>query len=143
MAASIWFVYDQALLELGEALIDFTSGTYKVALFLSTSNIPVTSMSPATYAAATNEVANGNGYAAGGVTVAVTWSNSAGTQTLASAAATWTPTGAGILARYALLYNSTTGKAIAYTLLNTTPSDVSVTQITFAAAGAFTLARAA
>lgn len=142
MAASIWFTYDQALLELGEALIDFTSGTYKIALFNSASNVGSNVLSPATYANATNELATANGYTAGGATVAVTWTNSSGTETLGSANAAWTPTGIGIIARWAVLYNSTTGKLICWTLLDTTPADVSIQQITISGSGVLTLARA-
>jgi hypothetical protein len=143
VAASIWNTYDQALLELGEALIDFTSGTYKMALFLSTSNVGVNNMSPATIGAATNEVAAANGYSTGGVTITQSWTNVSGVETLGSTNAIWVPTGSGITARFAVIYNSTTGKLICWSLLNTAPSDVSVTQITIAGAGVLTLARAA
>jgi hypothetical protein len=143
MAASAWSFYDQFMLEMGEALIDFTSGTYKIALFTSASNVGSNPLSPATYGNATNEVAAANGYTTGGNVVAITWANSSGTETLGSADAVWTPTGSGITARYAVLYNSTTGKLVAWTLLNTTPSDVNITRITISAFGIGTLSRAA
>jgi hypothetical protein len=143
MAASIWNVYDQALLEFGEALIDLTSGTYKIALFASTSNVGLNNMSPATYAAATNELPTANGYTIGGQTVTQTWTNSSGVETLGSTGTTWTPSGPGIIARWAVLYNSSTGKLICWSLLNTAPSDVSVTQITISGSGVFQLQRAA
>lgn len=142
MAASIWSFYDKGLFSLGSALIDLTSGTYKIALFNSSSNVGSNTLNPATYANTTNELATANGYTAGGATVAVTWTDASGTETLGSTNASWTPTGIGIVARWAVLYNSTTGKLICWTLLDTTPADVSIEQITISGSGVLTLARA-
>jgi hypothetical protein len=141
MSAGPWVVYNLAENSLGLAGIDFSSGTYKIALFTSTSNAGTASLSPATFVTLTNEVAAALGYTPGGATVVVTWTNVAGTETLGSANAQWTP--GGITARFAVLYNSTTGKLIAYSLLDTTPADVQVTTITISASGVFQMARAA
>lgn len=141
MASSQWAVYDQTELKLGKKLEDFINDSFKVALFTSASNVGSNPLATPTYGAATNEVAAVNGYSTGGVAVTVTWTNSGGTITFGSTNPTWTPTGSGIVARFAVLYDVTTGDLICWILLDTTPADVNVQQITISGSGVFTLAR--
>ena len=94
-----------------------------MALFLSTSNIGAGST---TYAGLTNEHANGNGYTTGGAAISLTLS---GTTTVTVDVATdpvWTASGAGITARFAVIYE-VGGNVLCYCLLDSTPADVSVT----------------
>ena len=66
------------------------------------------------------EVANGNGYTAGGSTIGSTsYSQSSGTATLActSSAITWTASGAGFSLRYVVAYNSSAGSSGARPLI--------------------------
>lgn len=115
--------------------------SYKIALFLSTSNL---STSSTTYAALTNEHANANGYTTGGNSVTM---STTGTTTLTvdtTDPAVWTASGGSIVARYAVLYE-VAGNVVAYCLLDSTPADVTVTTgntltITINASGVFTLA---
>ena len=141
MASSPWTVYDLSEFNLGKKLIDLSSANIKCALFTSSSNAGTNSVSPATYATLTNELPTANGYTVGGVAVTASWTNAAGVETFTVTNPTWTPTGGGIVARYAVLYDSTTGYLICYTLLDTTPADVSVTSIVINTAGVFTMQR--
>src|ERR1051326_4115561 len=106
-AAGKWKVYEQFKLEFGEAGIDMSAATFKMALYTSASNANTLSTNKAK-ADLTNEVANANGYTTGGVTVAPTWTNSAGTETWDVADAVWTAAGGSITARFAVLYKSGT-----------------------------------
>lgn len=95
-----------------------------------------------------NEVANGNGYTTGGVTVACTWTRSAKVCTFDSADPAWTgsnaPWGLRYLVWYASgTYNGIVDPLIGYKLVDTTPADVTVavgSTVTFNinAAGLFT-----
>lgn len=97
-----------------------TGSSWKVALFLSTSNISVTST---TYAGVTNEHANANGYTTGGA--AITYSLSGTTSVAVSFVSnpTWTASGGSIVARYAVIYK-VAGDVAFFCLLDTTPADV-------------------
>lgn len=142
MAAGPWVFTNNALnkFNTGEFL---TADSYKVALFLSSSNIGASST---TFAGLTNEHAAANGYTAGGN--AVTLSKS-GTSTItfdSTDPAVWNASGGSIVARYAVLYE-VGGDVVAYCLLDSTPADVTVTAgnpltITIHASGVFTLTQA-
>jgi hypothetical protein len=129
MAAGNWVVYDEFKLALGNKLVDLDTDTIKVALFLSTSNAGSASLATAQYATLTNQHANANGYTTGGVTVASTYADAAGTETFDIADPSWTASGGSIAARFAVIYSDTaTNKdLIAYCLLDSTPADVTVT----------------
>lgn len=144
-APSAWTVYDQLKLKLGNKVINLGTDTIKMALFTSTSNANTTNLGTATYASLTNEVSNANGYTTAGATVTPTWSNSAGTETFTTTNASWTASGAGLTARYAVLYDSTSGDLIAWCTLDSTPADVTVSAgnsltVQINASGVFTLA---
>jgi hypothetical protein len=95
-----------------------------------------------------NEVANGNGYLTGGVTVACTWIRALKVCTFDSADPAWTGATAPWGLRYLVWYASGTlngqvDPLIGYKLVDTTPADVTVavgSTVTFQinAAGLFT-----
>lgn len=126
-APSAWTLYAQFKLALGKKQIDLTADTFKVALFLSTSDCGNANHANGQYSAFTNEVANANGYTTGGVSVGVgTFVNSSGTETFDTSDAVWTPSGGNIVSRYAVLYDSTDAnkRAVAFCLLDSAPADV-------------------
>jgi hypothetical protein len=130
MAAGPWVIHDKAKLYEGDGVIDYGADTFKMALYLSTSNVAATSVDP--IASATNEVATAFGYTAGGVTVAATYTESAGTVTFDTADAVWNASGGDITARFAVIYDDTVAAPvakpiIAHCLLDSTPADVTVT----------------
>ena len=88
---------------------DLVADTLKIALYTSSASLGATT----TAYSATNEVANGNGYATGGVTLANKAVSTSGTTAYFDADdPTWTS--ASFTANGALIYNSTNGdKAIA------------------------------
>lgn len=115
--------------------------SYKIALFLSTSNIGASST---TYAGVTNEHANANGYTTGGNSVTMTRSGTTTVTFDTTDPAVWTASGGSIVARYGVLYE-VGGNVVCYFLLDSTPADVTVTTgntltITINASGVFTLA---
>lgn len=122
MAASKWLFTNEYITKLHNGTFAFTGNTVKCALFKDSSNIGAGST---TYAALTNETDNGNGYTTGGVTVTESLAGTT-TVTFDGDDPTWTASGGPIVARYAVLYDSTAGRVICYCLLDTTPADVTV-----------------
>ena len=115
--------------------------TYKLALFLSTSNIGAAST---TYAALTNEHAAAFGYTTGGNAVTLSRTGTTTVTFDTTDPAVWTASGGSIIARYAVLYE-VAGNVLCYCLLDSTPADVTTTTgntltITINASGIFTLA---
>jgi len=131
MAAGSWVIHDKAKLYLGDGTIDMDLHAFKIALFLSTSNVATTSING--FAAATNEHAAANGYAAGGVSLSSpTWTEAAGVVTFDSTDPVFTASGGSIVARFAVIYDDTVTTPvakpiIAHCLLDVTPADVTVT----------------
>jgi hypothetical protein len=120
MAAGAWTFTDAARTNLLNGTFDIDSDSYKMALFLSTSNIGASST---TYAGVTNEHANGNGYATGGIAVALTLSGTTTVKVDITTDPVWTASGGSIVARYAVIYE-VSGNVLCYCLLNSAPADV-------------------
>ena len=141
MAAGAWTFPDSARTDLLNGTFDIDTDSFKMALFLSTSNIGAAST---TYAGVTNEHANANGYTTGGIAVSLTL---AGTTTVTVDIATdpvWTASGGSIVARFAVIYE-VGGRVLCYCLLDSTPANVTATAgntltVAAAAQGVFTLA---
>lgn len=140
MAAGAWTLTNEGRTELTKGTW-LDADSYKIALFLSTSNIGASST---TYAALTNEHANANGYTTGGNSVTLSRSGTTTVTIDATDPAVWTASGGSIVARYAVLYE-VSGRVVAYCLLDSTPADVTVTSgntltITIHASGVLTIA---
>jgi hypothetical protein len=123
MAAGAWTPTNTTRTKFLNGQFDWDTDTFKVALFLSTSNLGVAST---TYAGVTNEHANANGYTTGGITVSP--GTLAGTTTVTADITTdpvWTASGGSIVARFAALYESG-GDVLFFCLLDATPADVTV-----------------
>ncbi len=142
MAAGAWTFTNTARTKLLNGTFDIDSDTYKMALFLSTSNL---STSSTTYAGVTNEHANANGYTTGGIAVALTLSGTTSVKTDITTDPVWTASGGSITARFAAIYE-VAGDVLCFCLLDSTPADVTATTgntLTVAADasnGVFTLA---
>lgn len=147
-AAGKWKLYNSAKADIGDGVIDLGSHTFKIALFTSASN--ANTLTNATLASLTNQVANANGYITGGNTLAsVTWGQTGGVATFDAADSVWTAAGGSITARYAVIYDDTSASdsLLAVCLLDTAPADVTATDgntltIQFNASGIFTLSGA-
>ena len=142
MAAGAWTFTNGGRTRLLNGTFDLDTDTFKIALFLSTSNIGAAST---TYAGLTNEHANANGYTTGGISLGAL--TLAGTTTVTvddPADAVWTASGGSITARFAVIYEDG-GDVLCYCLLDSTPADVTATDgntltIAFHSSGIFTLA---
>lgn len=140
-AAGTWTFTNEGRTKLLDGTFDIDTDSWKLALFLSTSNIGSGST---TYAALTNEHANANGYTTGGIAITLTL---AGTTTVTvdiSADPVWTAAGGSITARFGVIYE-VSGRVLCYCLLDSAPADVTATDgntLTVAAnaSGVFTLA---
>lgn len=149
MAAGKWKLYEAAKEFLADGTIDLDTHTFKMALYLSTSN--ANTLTHDELADITNQHANANGYTTGGVTLTgVTWTRSGGTVTFDADNAVWTAAGGPITARFAVIFDDTaTGDVpLCVSLLDTTPADVSATDgntftVAIHASGIFTLSGAA
>lgn len=122
MAAGAWTFTTELRTKLLDGTFDLDTDTFKMALFLSTSNLGSGST---TYAALTNEHSNANGYTTGGVSVTISLSGTT-TVTVDSTDASWTASGGSIVARYAVVYE-VAGRVLCYCLLDSTPADVTTT----------------
>ena len=139
MAAGTWTFPTAAKTSLTTGTF-LDADSYKIALFLSTSNL---STSSTTYAGLTNEHANANGYTTGGNSVTLSRSGTSTVTFDTTDPAVWTASGGSIVARYAVLYE-VGGNVLCYCLLDSTPADVTVTTgntltVTINASGVFTL----
>jgi hypothetical protein len=139
-AAGAWTFTNSGRASLLNGTFDIDSDSYKMALFLSTSNIGATST---TFAGLTNEHAAANGYTAGGVAVTFSLSGTT-TETADCTDASWTASGGSIVARFAVIYE-VSGNVLCYCLLDSAPADVTTTtgntmSVQINASGVFTLA---
>lgn len=139
MAAGTWQFTNATRTELSNGT--FLDGdTYKVALFLSTSNIGAATT---TYAGVTNEHANANGYTTGGNAVTLSRSGTTTVTFDTTDPTAWTASGGSITARFAVLYE-VGGNVLCYCLLDDAPADVTATAtntltVAIHADGVFTL----
>jgi hypothetical protein len=141
MAASAWAFTNGARTKLLDGTFDIDSDTWKMALFLSTSDIGATET---TYAGVTNEHANANGYTTGGIGITLALSGTTTVTVDISVDPVWTASGGPITARFGVIYE-VGGNVLCYCTLDSTPADVSATDsntLTIAAhaSGVFNLA---
>jgi hypothetical protein len=141
MAAGSWNFTDTGRTSLLNGTFDLDTDTFRIALFLSTSNLGAASVA---YADVTNEVATANGYTQNAKSVTLALS---GTTTVTIDETTnpvWTASGGSLVARSAAIYK-VSGNVLCYCLLDSAPADVTATDgnsltITISASGLFTLA---
>ena len=141
MAAGSWTFTNTGRTSLLNGTFDIDTDTFRIALFLSTSDLGAAST---TYAAVTNEVATANGYTQNAKAVTLALS---GTTTVTIDETTnpvWTASGGSIVARFAAIYK-VSGNVLCYCLLDSAPADVTTTDgntltVTISASGLFTLA---
>jgi len=140
-AAGAWTMTNEGRTKLLDGTFDIDTDTWKMALFLSTSNIGAAST---TYAGLTNEHANANGYTTGGIAVVLALTGTTTVKADIDTDPVWTASGGSIVARFAVIYE-VGGNVLCYCLLDSTPADVTATDgntLTVAAhaSGVFTLA---
>ncbi len=141
MAAGPWVMTNAARTDILSAVVNFETGTFKMALYLSTSDLSVTET---TYAGVTNEHANANGYTTGGIAVALSLTGTTTVKVDIDTDPVWTANGGSIVAKWAAIYE-VGGDIICFALLESGGADVTATDgntLTVAAhaSGVFTLA---
>jgi len=122
MAAGAWTFTNGARTDILSAVANFETASFKMALFLSTSDLGAAST---TYPA-TNEHANANGYTTGGIAVALSLTGTTTVKCDIDTDPVWTAAGGSIVARFACIYE-VAGNIVCYCLLDSTPADVTVT----------------
>src|SRR3990167_3634702 len=134
MAAGKWKLYQAAKLSIANGDIDLNGHTFRIGLFLSTSNANDLTLTNAYLADFTNQHAAANGYtqvAEGfGKLVTVTTAQASGTVTVDETTnPVWTAAGGPIPARFAVIFDDThaSNQALCVCLLDTSPADVSAT----------------
>ena len=151
-AAGKWKVYESAKLAILNKEVDFDTDSFKINLYLSTSNAnTLTAATIAQLSDITNQVATNYGYTQNDKAVTITVANSSGTVTIDETTnPVWTASGGSITARFAVIYDDTHASdlPICVCLLDTAPADVTATTgntltITQSASGLFTLSGAA
>lgn len=148
-AAGKWKLYEAAKLALANGEIDLDNHSFKIALFLSTSNCNTLSGTTG-LSNLTNQVATNYGYTQSSKAVTITTANASGTITVDETTnPVWTASGGSITARYAVIYDDThaSKQALCVCLLDTAPADVTATDgntftITMNASGLFTISGA-
>ena len=102
-----------------------SSSSWKMALFTSSATI---NSSSTTYGALANEVGTTNtGYTTGGIAVAMTQSGTTTETIVMTTAPVWTAGSANLVARTAVVYDTTSGYILCYSTLDSTPADVTAT----------------
>ena len=148
-AAGKWKLYAKAKLALANGDIDLATDSFKINLYLSTSNCDTLTAHDA-LADLTNQVATNYGYTQDDKAVDLTTADSSGTITVDIATdPVWTASGGSIVARFAVIYDDTHADDIplCVCLLDTAPADVTATDgntftITIDPSGLFTLSGA-
>lgn len=152
MTAAAWKMYDIARERMGDASYDMDGDEFFMALFLSTSDAATLTTANSNLADLTNEHANANGYTTGGVAITATitaanqWLLTGSSIMFDTDDAVWTASGGSIVARFAVIYDTTHASdgLLCMTTLDTTPADVTVTTgntltVAINASGVFTI----
>ena len=141
--ADAWQFTNTSRKYLMDGTFDLDTDVFKMALFLSTSDIADTED---LFSGVTNEHAAANGYTAGGEAIALVLSGTTTITVDISSDPVWTASGGSIVCRFAVIYE-VGGNILVWTLLDNAPADVTATDgntLTIAAhaSGVFTLAGA-
>lgn len=128
-AAGKWKWYEQAKLDLANGLIDLDTHSFRINMYLSTSNCDTLSGNTI-LANLTNQVATAFGYTQNTKAVTITTVNAAGTITIDETTnPVWTASGGSITGRFAVIWDFThaSQQALCVSLLDTAPADVTAT----------------
>jgi hypothetical protein len=141
MAAGAWVFTNAGRTKLLNGGFDIDSDSWKMALFLSTSNLGAGST---TYAGVTNEHSNANGYTTGGIAVTLSLSGTTTVKVDVGTDPVWTASGGSIVARFAAIYE-VGGDILCYCLLDSAPANVTAADgntltVEIASGGVFDLA---
>ena len=123
MAAGTWTFTNEGRQRILDGTIVPESDTFKMALFLSTSDLGASST---TFAGVSDEHAAQYGYSAGGESITLSGSGTTTRTIDIDTDPVWTANGGPITARFACIYE-VGGNVLCYCLLDSTPADVTAT----------------
>ena len=124
MSAGTWVFTNTGRTSLLNGTFDIDSDSYKMALFLSTSNLAASST---TYAALTNEHSPTlTGYATGGIAITLTLGGTTTVTVDIQTDPVWTASTNGITAKWAVIYE-VAGNVLCYCTLDAGGADVTAT----------------
>ena len=125
MAAGTWQIPNVTRDKLLDGTIDIDTDTWKIALFLSTSNLDLTK---ALYTDLSNEVASAFGYTQDAKSITLTLSGTTTVKIDISSDPIWTASGGPITARWGVIYKDAGSQDILiWCLLDDSPADVTAT----------------
>lgn len=145
MAAGAWTATNTTRTDLLSGAYNVETATFKMILFLSTSDLGLASTVYTVGVTPTNEHATANGYTQGGITVALSLTGTTTVKVDIDTDPMWTANGGSIIAKWAAIYENATKKILVWCLLDSGGADQTVTDgntLTVAAhtSGVFTLA---
>ncbi len=123
MAAGAWVATNGARTDILSAVVNFETGTFKTALYLSTSDL---STSSTTYAGVSNQHAQANGYITGGAATALSLTGTTTVKVDIDTDPIWTANGGSIVAKWAAIYEDS-GNVLCYCLLESGGANVEAT----------------
>lgn len=123
MAAGPWLFPNASIDYTWDGTIIIGSDTFKMALFLSTSDLGAGSTD---FASVTNEHAAANGYIAGGISIALSLSGTTTVKADIDTDPVWTADGGSIVAKFGCIYE-VGGNVLCYCLLESGGADVTAT----------------
>jgi len=124
-AASAWSMPNATRTKLLDGTIDIDTDVWKIALFLSTSNV---ADDQPTYDVLTNEVATAFGYTQDDETIVLALTGTTTVKVDINVDPVWTAAGGSIVARWAVIYKDAGNEDIlCWCLLDSTPADVTAT----------------
>ena len=124
MPAGSWTFTTTTRSKLLNGTFDLDTDSFKCALLTSASNLTTTST---LWSGVTGEVASGNGYTTGGITVSpLVLAGTTSVTVKFGTNPTWTALGGSLTARFAAVYE-VSGSVLCYCLLASTATDVVVT----------------
>jgi hypothetical protein len=124
MPAGSWTFTTTTRSKLLNGTFDLDTDSFKCALLTSASNLTTTST---LWSGVTGEVASGNGYTTGGITVSpLVLAGTTSVTVKFGTNPTWTASGSSLTARFAAVYE-VSGSVLCYCLLASTATDVVVT----------------
>ena len=141
MAAGAWTFTNASRDYMLDGTIIPGTDTFKIALFLSTSDLGAAST---TFAGVSNEHAGANGYTGGGESITLSLSGTTTVKVDIGTDPVWTASGGSIVAKWAAIYE-VGGNILCYCLLDSGGADVTATDgntltVVASASGVFTLA---
>ncbi len=126
MAAGAWVMVNATRTDILSGAYNIETGTFKMALYPTGSDLAITKT---VYSGVSGEHANqsGSGYLTGGKAVALSLTGDTNVKVDIDTDPVWTATGADIAAKWAMIYETGTGKILCFCLLDSGGATITAT----------------